>query len=195
MHAVAATAPRGGLKHTAYVQLFETIGYTLPCPHCREHYLKFLQDNPLETFLQDEGNHVPPTKHDNGTYGNIALQRWVHALHNDVNRRLSKPVPTFQDSLDLTHDSCSARVSPAALASPFYGYGTSKWLTDKQDERLFRSGTSEAVTASLSGSTVVHIAIAVALLIGAAFVMTQYPYRRPLPPKPARPPETAPNAT
>ena len=177
MHAVAATAPRGNLSHTAYVQLFQSIGYTLPCPHCREHYLKFLQDHPLEPFLQDEGNHIAPAKYEGVSYGNIGLQRWVHTLHNEVNRRLSKPEFTFSDSLNLVHDSCSARVSPTALASPFYGYGTSKWLTDKQDERLFGGGTSDAVTASLTGSNVVNITVAAGLIV--CIVVIAITLRRP----------------
>lgn len=170
MHATAATAPRESTDNLAsYVLLYKAIGYTLPCPHCREHYLKYIQANPLETFLSVEANHKKPPGFEDNSYGNMALQRWVHALHNDVNRRLNKRVMSFEESLRLVHDSCSTWVTPAALADPFYSRG-SNWLTHQQNERIHGRTERNQGTASFKGS---NLAIfAVMLLTVAAVVVT-----------------------
>ena len=167
MHAVAATAPASGAELDVYVVFFRAIGHVLPCPHCRSHYLQFLTEHPLAEYLQDSANHAPPNIA--GAYGNVALQRWVHILHNDVNLRTNKKKLTFEQSISLVHNACAARITPVDLADPFYGGGAA-WMTTNQQQRLAGETVTGKPTGSFHGNTALGLAIVVsAIVLGAVY--------------------------
>ena len=66
-----------------WVSFFYLFARRLPCPKCRVHLKNYLDSNmvPLET--RDD------------------LVRFVHDVHNDVNRRLGKPVWTYSEHCQL----------------------------------------------------------------------------------------------
>jgi hypothetical protein len=83
MHIVAHNFP---VDHRAtpatsrkYMRFYRSIGDVLPCRKCREHYRMHLKgatcrEISLENFKDRD-----------------SIIRWVHGLHNCVNRHLSKP--------------------------------------------------------------------------------------------------------
>ena len=173
MHAVAATAPTTTTTTNIepYVAFYRAVGHTLPCPHCRQHYLQHLQSNPLVACLSIDANYTAPAGYEDATYGNMALQRWVHNLHNEVNERLNKRVLTFEQSLQLAHNSCAAWVTPSALADPFYSRG-SNWMTQKQNERLSGRIEANTATASLTGSNIAIIAVLLCTALAVVVTIT-----------------------
>jgi hypothetical protein len=80
IHSVAYTAP---VTPTAeqkqhYASFYSALGNVLPCPGCRIHYNKHLQDHPPDTSSRD------------------ALFKWTYELHNIVNRVHGKTQPSFE---------------------------------------------------------------------------------------------------
>lgn len=55
----------------------------LPCPGCAMHYAQLLDEHPV----------------DHAIVSRMALMQWVNMIHNEVNRRLGKPVVTFEEYL------------------------------------------------------------------------------------------------
>lgn len=60
-----------------------SLGAVLPCRRCRKHYLEY-----LEIHLRGGVNAAALRDRD-------TLSRFTVALHNDVNRRLGKPIVTY----------------------------------------------------------------------------------------------------
>lgn len=60
---------------------YESLQSLLPCPGCAHHYSTLLQKYPVEKAIT--------SRH--------SLMRWVNKIHNEVNRRLGKPVLTFDE--------------------------------------------------------------------------------------------------
>lgn len=57
----------------------------LPCPKCRKHFKEYLDANvAADTFAT-----------------RASLARFVHEAHNDVSRRLDKPVWTYEDHVKV----------------------------------------------------------------------------------------------
>lgn len=67
-----------------YKTFFETISYVLPCPSCKEHYRKILNDYPIDPYLESRDS----------------LIRWVILVHNKVNLRIGKKEISYQDAIN-----------------------------------------------------------------------------------------------
>jgi FAD-linked sulfhydryl oxidase len=55
----------------------------LPCPGCAAHYSQMLQAYPIDHAITSR----------------LGLMQWVNMIHNEVNRRLGKPIVTFEEYL------------------------------------------------------------------------------------------------
>lgn len=65
-------------------RFFRDIGYVLPCKYCRQSYIEFMDEMPVEDFLS--------TRRD--------LTLWLYKMHNKVNDKLGVPpcnIPTFEE--------------------------------------------------------------------------------------------------
>ena len=64
------------LEHTEIQQqfrnMFLSLGYTMPCIFCRQSYLEFYQQLPIDNFLS----------------GRIELMRWLYQMRDLVNQKL-----------------------------------------------------------------------------------------------------------
>lgn len=74
--------PPSVLQHSATVliEFIHLLQYLLPCIHCRRSYVTFLRDMPLTVDVLT----------------NAQFSEWMYELHNKVNRKLNKPVPTYE---------------------------------------------------------------------------------------------------
>lgn len=81
MHSVAFTYPEqpGPETRREYIDFYRSIGNVIPCPSCRTHYNKYLEENPIDGDDRE------------------SLARWVYDLHSSVNQRNKKPNPSFED--------------------------------------------------------------------------------------------------
>jgi hypothetical protein len=85
MHIVALgypSKPSYGDKKAAK-EFYESLQFLIPCPICREHYSKFLQEQAITPFLDRRQD----------------LFRWTVDIHNKVNQTLNKPRYSEQDSI------------------------------------------------------------------------------------------------
>jgi hypothetical protein len=70
-------------KQRDYRDFFHLIGKVLPCRYCRDSYLLFIKDLPIEKFLDSRDS----------------LCRWLYNVHNKINEKLDVPqcdIPTFE---------------------------------------------------------------------------------------------------
>lgn len=77
MHIVALgypTQPSYTDKRSAK-EFYEALAFLLPCSVCKEHYGKYLHQNPISTFLDSRDD----------------LLKWTIMIHNEVNKMLKKP--------------------------------------------------------------------------------------------------------
>lgn len=87
LHSVAAGYPEytsdNNIKNQ-YANFFESLQFILPCESCRNHYVKNLQELPIDPYLG----------------GRKDLSMWVYKLHNLVNKithKDPKKIPTFEE--------------------------------------------------------------------------------------------------
>ena len=96
MHIVSlgyAESPTDAEKQPAR-QFFTSLTYMIPCPVCRDHYTKILEQLPIQA----------DSRHD--------LVMWVFHVHNKVNAQLNYPQITLQEYIaKLTKLSQKTRVS------------------------------------------------------------------------------------
>jgi hypothetical protein len=85
MHIVALGYPSNPTysDKKAAKDFFESLQFLIPCPICREHYSKFLQDQAIAPFLDRRQD----------------LFRWTVDLHNNVNQSLNKPRVSEQEAI------------------------------------------------------------------------------------------------
>lgn len=72
------------VKAQKYKNFFNLIGEILPCRYCRESYLEFIKEHPIDPHLISRDK----------------LTRWFYDIHNKVNSKLGVPnceIPTFED--------------------------------------------------------------------------------------------------
>lgn len=71
-----------------YYYFFKTLGFVLPCKHCRDAYTTMTKDLDLGVFRTRK-----------------SLTRWVYDLHNLVNTKLGKKthIPSFNSVLRYYH--------------------------------------------------------------------------------------------
>lgn len=66
------------------VTFFNSIGYILPCNHCRIHYQQHLKKFPIES--------------NNGS--KYELTNWLIHVHNEVNKKEDKPIMTYSEVIN-----------------------------------------------------------------------------------------------
>lgn len=115
MHAVSFTYPKTPTDEEAqqYKDFFHSLGDVIPCPGCRVHYKKYLEEHPIR--LKDSD----------------ALSRWVYDLHDTVNKRNKKSSPSydeikedyavFDEKRNNYINSLSADDQRLVMADPFFG--------------------------------------------------------------------------
>lgn len=54
--------------------MFTSLGFTMPCIHCRNSYKQFMNELPIDSFL----------------IGRIELMRWLYTIRDKVNNKLIK---------------------------------------------------------------------------------------------------------
>ena len=90
LHAItfryAETAPTID-ERTAMYNLLSSLQLVLPCTKCRKHFGDYLSD-------ATTGIANPDSQH---LSSRAAVSAWMVGLHNDVNRRLQKPVIPFDN--------------------------------------------------------------------------------------------------
>jgi hypothetical protein len=69
------------VEKRAAKEFFNAQGHLLPCPVCREHFREILQGVPVDNWLDNRKS----------------LVEWVIMVHNEVNKRLGKPVVSEDD--------------------------------------------------------------------------------------------------
>ena len=80
-------------EQTQYRAFFQALKHVLPCGKCRLHYAQGIDhDLPLEPALRNRDT----------------LSRWLVDFHNSVNRRLDKPIVTY-DSVKEKYDALSGK--------------------------------------------------------------------------------------
>jgi hypothetical protein len=85
LHAMAeraGSAPMPGLRADevrAWKSMLTTLGKTLPCEDCRDHYTQYLTANPVN---------IP----DNYAEVKEYIRKWLYDVHSDINVRLGKCV-------------------------------------------------------------------------------------------------------
>ena len=62
-----------------YKRFFNSLQNILPCPKCREHYQKNIQDLPIQLNSRDE------------------LIQWLINIHNNVNKLNNKDILSYED--------------------------------------------------------------------------------------------------
>ena len=60
---------------------YSSLASLLPCPGCAAHYARLLQQHPVDGAVTSRSN----------------LIEWVNRIHNEVNRRLGKPIVTLEE--------------------------------------------------------------------------------------------------
>lgn len=85
MHTVAYFYPddptRDEMLHAK--NFYESLQALLPCPACAAHYSRLLKTMPLDGAATSRTN----------------LMTWVNSVHNEVNRRLGKPIVSLEEYL------------------------------------------------------------------------------------------------
>lgn len=67
---------------------------SIPCQTCREHAIKYLSSNQPESY---KGIH-------NNTGDIIGMFKWSWIFHNDVNKRLNKPILDYNTAYRMYTD-------------------------------------------------------------------------------------------
>ena len=85
MHIMAISYPeKPTYAHKrAAKDFFESLAHLIPCPKCREHYSTHLQKVPISPHLDRRED----------------LFRWTVAVHNEVNKKLEKPIISEKESI------------------------------------------------------------------------------------------------
>lgn len=68
---------------TNYKNWYINIGNVLPCETCKKHYNNLISLNPPNTSNRD------------------SLFKWTVDIHNNVNKKLDKPIILYQDAIDI----------------------------------------------------------------------------------------------
>jgi hypothetical protein len=82
MHTITYAYPESGAskqQQQDMANFFYAIGRVIPCVECRKHYFEMLRASPVEMSLGSRAE----------------LTHWLIDRHNEVNRRLGKPVVDY----------------------------------------------------------------------------------------------------
>lgn len=75
--------PKHSNKKEEYAIFFNALGNVLPCKYCRESYIEFIKEDPIERNLNTRDE----------------LCKWFYRIHNKVNEKLGVPkcnIPSFE---------------------------------------------------------------------------------------------------
>lgn len=87
-YAINPNNPDHQHKKRDYAIFFKSLGNVFPCKYCRESYLKFIKELPIEPFLNSRKD----------------LTDWLYQIHNKVNHKLGVPhcdIPSLNDITDI----------------------------------------------------------------------------------------------
>lgn len=87
IHTLALHANTDELKG-AFILTINTLYENFGCESCKPHFRKFLDDYPIKNYW-----HIKYKGEDYGFF------KWSWDFHNDVNKRLKKPILSFEDVL------------------------------------------------------------------------------------------------
>ncbi len=62
-------------KRKDYKNFFNSLGYVLPCKYCRESYIEFIKETPIDKYLNSRKD----------------LTKWLYIIHKKVNDKLGIP--------------------------------------------------------------------------------------------------------
>lgn len=83
-YAINHSNPAHKNKKLHYGEFFNNVGNILPCKYCRESYIDFIKENPVENNLDTREQ----------------LCKWLYDIHNKVNHKLGVPdckIPSFEE--------------------------------------------------------------------------------------------------
>ena len=83
-YAINPDNPDHAYKQDHYKTFFNLAGYVLPCKYCRQSYIDFIRETPIDNFLD--------TRHN--------LCKWLYIIHNKVNKKLGVAhdcIPSFKE--------------------------------------------------------------------------------------------------
>ncbi len=83
-YAINPTNQDHAYKQDHYKTFFNMIGYVLPCKYCRQSYIEFIREMPIDNYLDSREN----------------LCRWLYIIHNKVNNKLGVAndcIPKFSE--------------------------------------------------------------------------------------------------
>ena len=83
-YAINPSNPAHKNKKLHYGEFFNNVGNILPCKYCRESYIDFIKENPVENNLDTREQ----------------LCKWLYDIHNKVNHKLGVPdckIPSFEE--------------------------------------------------------------------------------------------------
>lgn len=75
-------------KKAEFEKYMNSLIYSFPCPKCRPHIKQYLLSHPIKSCRNTTENGL-----------NIGLSKWSWEFHNSVNKRLTKPVITWEEYL------------------------------------------------------------------------------------------------
>ena len=89
LHTISLNYPENPtyVERQQHLLFFESLKKILPCSICRNHYKKFLQDQPISPYLDNKKS----------------LKRWILDCHNNVNKLNNKKIWTMKE-VDIYYD-------------------------------------------------------------------------------------------
>jgi hypothetical protein len=83
LHTICLNFPENPtyIERQQHLLFFESLKTILPCSICRNHYKKFLQEQPISPYLDNKNS----------------LKRWVLDCHNNVNKLNNKKIWTMKE--------------------------------------------------------------------------------------------------
>lgn len=87
LHSIALNYPSNPTikDKNNYRVFFETLSNILPCNMCSKHFNKYINENPIENYLND----------------NISINKWLLNAHNNVNKLNGKKEIDYKEYLDI----------------------------------------------------------------------------------------------
>lgn len=97
-------------KQKEFINLMKDACYGFPCINCRVHCSDYINNHPLEEFLNS-------TIEINGEKLLLGMFVWTWKFHNAVNKRIGKPIMSWDTAYNLYSASDSLVCSKACLDS------------------------------------------------------------------------------
>lgn len=131
VHSVSSRFPTSPTKQDIidYTMFFEYLGTQLPCKYCRESWVGFKKELPIDPFLESD----------------VHLSLWTYLMHNKVNNKLRNqgnlvpPDPTFNEIYErylAKKGTCSQKYWDF-LHAITYNYPMEPTATQKRNAKMF----------------------------------------------------------